>query len=111
MLAHGPSTQMLWTNDHALLPHQRSLAESLRWDLDLLTEDHRIMVQRLAMLPTPLFTVDEVLPMPVRNPLMLLSELLEASLIVADATDRYRYRLAPYVDEVALDLQEQVVGF
>ena len=111
LLAHGPSTQMLWTNDHALLPHQRSLAESLRWDLDLLTEDHRIMVQRLAMLPTPLFTVDEVLPMPVRNPLMLLSELLEASLIVADATDRYRYRLAPYVDEVALDLQEQVVGF
>lgn len=111
LLAQGPTTQMLWTNDHALLPHQRSLADSLRWDLDLLAEDHRTLVRRLAALPTRRFTVDDVLPMPVSNPLMLLSELLEASLIAADSGDRYRYRLAPYVDEVALDLTEQVVGF
>jgi hypothetical protein len=33
---------------------------------------------------------------------------------VADAGDRYRYRLAPYVDEVARDLTAEVdlpVGF
>jgi predicted ATPase/DNA-binding XRE family transcriptional regulator len=114
LLAHGPTTQMLWTNDHALLPHQRSLADSLRWDMDLLAEDHRTLLRGLAMLPTQRFTVDDVVPMPVSNPLTLLSDLLEASLIVADAGDRYRYRLAPYVDEVARDLTAEVdlpVGF
>jgi predicted ATPase len=114
LLAHGPTTQMLWTNDHALLPHQRSLADSLRWDLDLLAEDHRTLLRGLATLPTRQFTVDDVLPMPVSNPLTLLSDLLEASLIVADATDRYRYRLAPYVDELVQDLTAEVdlpVGF
>ena len=118
LLAHGPTMEMLWTNDHALLPHQRSLADSLRWDMDLLGEDHRTLLRRLAVLPARRFTVDDVVAddsaMPVSNPLTLLSDLLETSLIVADAGDRYRYRLAPYVGEVAQRLPPEVelpVGF
>ena len=118
LLAHGPTMEMLWTNDHALLRHQRSLADSLRWDMDLLAEDHRTLLRRLAALPSRRFTVDDVVAdgsaVPVSNPLTLLSDLLETSLIVADAGDRYRYRLAPYVGEVAQGMTSEVqlpVGF
>lgn len=110
LLKHGgPTMQMLRTRDHALLHHQRSLADSLRWDLDLLTDDHRWLLGRIiASFPARRFTAGDVLAeenpgraTAMANPLTLLSDLLEASLIVADPDDRYRYQLAPYVAEVA----------
>jgi predicted ATPase len=110
LLAHGPTKEMLWSNDHALLPHQRSLVGSLRWDMDLLTEDHRRLLAEIAAWPARRFTVDDIMSASgarataATAPLALLSDLLETSLIVADPRDKYRYRLAPYVAEVAAQL-------
>lgn len=107
LLACGPTMDMLWSNDHALLKHQRSVADGIRWNMDLLTDDHCQLLGRIAALPTRWFTVDDVaseqgLPgtRVAVNPLMLLSDLLETSLILADPCGPYRYRLAPYVADV-----------
>lgn len=106
LLAHGPAKEMLWSSDHALLPHQRSLVSSIRWDLGLLTEDHRELLSHLAAGQASRFTVDEIIsadgtPATSATTLLaLLPDLLETSLIVADPREAYRYRLAPYVAEV-----------
>jgi transcriptional regulator with XRE-family HTH domain len=101
--ACGPTMEMLWSNDHALLKHQRSVADGIRWNMDLLTDDHSQLLERIAALPTRWFTVDHVASQqgrPAVNPLMLMSDLLETSLILADPSDPYRYRLAPFVADV-----------
>jgi predicted ATPase/DNA-binding XRE family transcriptional regulator len=107
LLANGPTTEMLWSNDHALLRHQRSVAESVRWDLDLLTGDHERLLERITALPAPRFSLNDLVAEHGRletsaaaTPLALLSDLLETSLIVADPEELYQYRLAPYVGEV-----------
>jgi predicted ATPase/DNA-binding XRE family transcriptional regulator len=106
LLAHGPTMDMLWSNDRALLEHQRSAADSVRWNLDLLGDAHTRLLMRITALPTRLFTLDDVVAEPDRllpgraNPLTLLSDLHETSLVLADPQDRYRYRLAPFVAEV-----------
>lgn len=109
LLAHGPTMRMLWSNDHALLRHQRSVADSIRWDLDLFSADHRGLLTRIAALPTRRFTLDAVAAACERggpaavNPLTMLSDLLEMSLILPAPGDRECYLLAPYVAEVAGD--------
>ncbi len=115
LLAHGPTMRMLWSNDHALLPHQRSVADSIQWDLDLFSDEHRELLIRIAALPTRRFTLDAVAAAYERtglsaaaNPLTLLSDLLEMSLILADPGGRDCYRLAPYVAEVAGLVDERV---
>jgi transcriptional regulator with XRE-family HTH domain len=100
LLACGPTMDMLWSNDHALLKHQRSVAGGIRWNMDLLTDDHCQLLGRIAALPTRWFTVDDVASEQGLDPLMLLSDLLETSLILADPAGPYRYRLAPYVADV-----------
>jgi transcriptional regulator with XRE-family HTH domain len=103
LLACGPTMEMLWSNDHALLKHQRTVADGIRWNMDLLTDDHSQLLTRIAALPARWFTVDDVASqqgIPAVNPLMLLSDLLETSLILADPSDPYRYRLAPFVADV-----------
>jgi predicted ATPase len=106
LLAYGRTVEMLWSNDHALLRHQRSVAESIQWNLDLLSDDHGRLLARIAALPTCWFTLDDVaaeydrIGVTDSNPLTLLSDLHETSLILADLHDRYRYRLAPFVAEV-----------
>jgi len=116
LLAHGPTMRMLWSNDHALLRHQRSVVDSILWDLDLFSDEHRGLLTRIAALPTRRFTLDAVAAAYERtgltaaaNPLTLLSDLLEMSLILADPGDRDCYRLAPYVAEVA-GLDDRVVA-
>lgn len=106
LLAEGPTAEMLWTNDHGLLPHQRSVAESIRWDLDLLTEVHRDLLKRLMRDDREEFTVKEVMAESERlgvqgpaAPLAILSELRELSLVLADPDSPYRYRSAPFVHE------------
>lgn len=106
LLTHGPGVEMLWSNDHALLRHQRSVADSIQWNLDLLGDEHRALLTRIAAMPTRRFTLDHVVALTghpastAAGPFTLLSDLLELSLILADPDDRYRYHLAPYVAEV-----------
>ncbi|WP_328912330.1 MULTISPECIES: helix-turn-helix domain-containing protein [unclassified Streptomyces] len=107
LLADGPSVDLLRSNDHALLRHQRSVAEGIRWTLDLLTEDHRsVLTWIAAAVARRWFTLDDVaahgeagFPSAV-NPLLPFPDLLETSLVVSDPHHRYRYRLAPYVADV-----------
>ncbi|GAB3892892.1 hypothetical protein GCM10029964_068630 [Kibdelosporangium lantanae] len=101
LLEHGPSMEMFWSNDHALLPHQRSIMDSIGWNLDLLGDDHRALLARIAALPVGRFTMEDMVAAGHPGPWALLPDLLELSLVLADPDDRYRYRLAPYVAEVA----------
>lgn len=106
LLGFGPRMEMLRSNDHALPPHQRSVADSIRWDVDLLGDEHGRLLARIAALPTSRFTLDDVVAEHDRieiagaDPLTLLTDLHETSLIQADPDDRYRYRLAPFVADV-----------
>lgn len=108
LLADGPSAALLSSDDHALLRHQRSVAEGIRWSLELLTDDHRSLLTGIsATLARRWFTAEDVAARrgsgrraPEVNPLLLLPDLLDTSLVVADPDDRYRYRLAPFVAEV-----------
>jgi predicted ATPase/DNA-binding XRE family transcriptional regulator len=103
LLAYGPSMDMLWSSDHALLRHQRSVAGSIQWNVDLLSAEHGRLLARIAALPAGRFTLDDVVAEADRmgmtdgNPLTLLSDLHEISLVVADPDDRYSYRPAPFV--------------
>ena len=99
LLEHGLSMEMLWSNDHALLSHQRSIMDSVMWNLELLTDEHRALLARVAALPRGRFTMDDMVTGH-SSPWALLPDLLELSLVLTDPDDRYRYRLAPYVAEV-----------
>ncbi|MER6421961.1 helix-turn-helix domain-containing protein [Streptomyces sp. NPDC001137] len=115
LLTNGLIMQMLWTRDHALSSHQRSVAASISWDLDLLTDNHRRLLTRLATLRTPRFTVDDVAAefgarataVGGATQLVLLSDLLDLSLVVADSAEPCEYRLAPYVREVIRPSEEE----
>jgi predicted ATPase len=107
LLADGPAMKTLWSNDHALLRHQRSVADGIRWNLDLLTPDHRRLLRRIAALGVQWFTLEDVAVQQdapgsatALNPLAFVSDLLETWLLVAAPGDPYRYRLAPYVADV-----------
>lgn len=107
LLATGPALSMLRTSDHALLPHQRSLAGSIRWSVGLLTAEHQRLLRLLAVMPTTRFTVDDVAAVGERagcpgpeDPLGLLSDLIDNSLVTACRDRLYECRLAPYVREV-----------
>lgn len=106
LLAGGPALEMLFTNDHGLLRHQRSVADGIGWNLDLLTEDHSSLLHRLVARGDRRFQVDDVVAACAGldlaagvTPLTLLSELLETTLAVADPSALYHYRLAGYVPE------------
>jgi predicted ATPase/transcriptional regulator with XRE-family HTH domain len=108
MLACGPTVEMLWSDDHALLCHQKSAAAGIRWSMDLLSTDHHRLLRHLATLPRCGFSLEDSLAQyapssaaAAASPLMLLSDLLEMSLILADPDDHTCYRLAPYVAQVA----------
>lgn len=107
LLAGGPALEMLCTNDHGLLRHQRSVADSILWNLDLLTADHNRLLHRLVRRGDRRFQVDDVVAECAGldlaagvTPLTLLSELLETTLAVAERDTLYAYRLAVYVAEV-----------
>lgn len=98
MLAHGPAPEMLWSHDQALLPHQRSVADSIRWSLDLLSDDHRKLLERIAALPAGRFVLDDITADHAGpNPLTLVSDLLDSSLLLPDPAYPYRYQMAQFV--------------
>ncbi|MFC8453494.1 helix-turn-helix domain-containing protein [Kitasatospora sp. NPDC057223] len=107
MLSYGPTPEMLWSNDHALLRHQRSVTDSILWSIGLLGEEHRLLLERIAALPTRRFVLDEITAEYDRlgrgtspNPLTLVSDLLDTSLLLPDPAHHYHYRAAPFVAEV-----------
>ncbi|MEU0150098.1 helix-turn-helix domain-containing protein [Streptomyces sp. NPDC006288] len=109
MLSYGPTPEMLWSNDHALLRHQRSVTDSILWSVDLLSDDHRLLLERIASLPARRFVLDEISTPYDRsgratgpNPLTLVSDLLDTSLLLPDPAHPYHYRLAPFGAEVLL---------
>ncbi|MFC8226192.1 helix-turn-helix domain-containing protein [Streptomyces sp. NPDC057287] len=109
MLSYGPTPEMLWSNDHALLRHQRSVTDSILWSVDLLSKDHRLLLERIAALPSRRFVLDEISAGYDRsgrpegpNPLTLVSDLLDTSLLLPDPAHPYHYRLAPFGAEVLL---------
>jgi transcriptional regulator with XRE-family HTH domain len=106
LLACGPSLDMLSTSDPALLPHQRSAAASISWELGLLPIPHRRLLARMAARTEETFTFDDMIAeygrLPeagIGNPLTLTSELIDCTLVQPDAHDRHRYRLGPYVSD------------
>ncbi|MFC9285576.1 helix-turn-helix domain-containing protein [Streptomyces sp. NPDC057052] len=109
MISYGPTPEMLWSNDHALLRHQRSVSDSILWSVDLLSDDHRLLLERIAALPTRRFALDEINTQYDRpghgsttNPLTLVSDLLDTSLLLPAPLHPYHYQLAPFVAEVLL---------
>jgi transcriptional regulator with XRE-family HTH domain len=111
LLASGPELALLSTNDHALLPHQRSLAAGIQWSIDLLTTEHRLLLAQLADQPMARFSLDEVTAAYERldaadlagresSQFSLFSDLLEMSLVEATPGELYEYQMAPYVGEV-----------
>lgn len=102
LLATGPALGMLRTTDQALLPHQRSLAGSVRWSLGLLTAGHRQLLRQLASLPGTRFALDDVVAVNdvpeypgMAGTLDLLSDLIDSSLVCRGRGSEYR--LASYV--------------
>jgi predicted ATPase/DNA-binding XRE family transcriptional regulator len=104
LLAGGPSLDMLSTGDHALLPHQRSVAAGIGWDLDLLPAGHRRLLGRLAARAGETFTFDDVVAEhegrpedTPADPMITIAELVGCPLVQPAGPERHRYRLAPYV--------------
>jgi predicted ATPase/class 3 adenylate cyclase len=97
--------RLLAGGDRALLPRQQTLRALIDWSYDLLSEPERTVFRRLAVF-TGGWTLDAaeiVVPgNEVRegDVLQLLTQLVEKSLVVSDAT-RQRYRLLDTVGEYA----------
>ncbi|MEV6596764.1 helix-turn-helix domain-containing protein [Actinoplanes sp. NPDC051346] len=107
LLAAGPTLGMLRTSDHSLLPHQRSLAASIRWSIALLTDQNRGLLRRLADLPPTRFGIDDVLAAgdtpageDPASTMCLFSDLVDSGLLTAFTDRLHEYRLLPYVREV-----------
>ncbi|MDG4830673.1 helix-turn-helix domain-containing protein [Solwaraspora sp. WMMD1047] len=103
LLAAGPALSMLSTSDHSLAPHQRSVAGSIRWSIDLLSDGHRWLLRHIAGLPHAEFDHEQVLAAAGADQESVLchfSDLVDHGLITACRDHLYRYRLMPYVGEV-----------
>ncbi|WP_018788863.1 hypothetical protein [Micromonospora sp. CNB394] len=114
LLACGPSLDMLSTNDHALMPHQRSAAASIGWDVDLLPIGHRRILARMAARTEATFTFDDIVAECERlpevetgNPIALASELIGCTLVQPGVPGRHHYRLGPYVADF---VRQQGIG-
>ncbi|MCL2555109.1 MAG: hypothetical protein FWE75_23575, partial [Actinomycetia bacterium] len=94
--------ELLGFPDLSLLPHQRSLAASLRWSWDLLTGRQQALLARLAAEPGPVSSDGPELeclePQFSRTEAMcLLAELADASLLQVRRGPRYEYRMLRHV--------------
>jgi predicted ATPase len=97
--------QLLHQVNAADLPHQRTLADSVRWSYDLLTHDQRELLHRLAAFRGT-FTSEEAerscdqdQPASEGKVLGLLSELVDSSLVQVSRGTHYSYCLLGYVRE------------
>jgi transcriptional regulator with XRE-family HTH domain len=101
LLADDRATRLLGSADFAVLPHQRTLADSLRWSLSLLDERQRNFLTRLARFPglTHPATGEGV---------ELLAELADASLLQVVRGSQYEYRMMRHVRAFLVDCLEPV---
>ena len=107
LLRDGPITQMLGQPRLAELPHHRTLANSVRWSYDLLTEKQRGLLHLLAAFPGT-FTIEDVERLYGRSGahgtdvMGQFAELVDSSLVLVERRLRYSYRLLGYVREFVL---------
>ncbi|MDI1464793.1 helix-turn-helix domain-containing protein [Catellatospora sp. KI3] len=114
LLADNRWLHSLGWADGTALPHQRSLAASLDWSLDLLDDRHRRLLLRLADRHRPgdpfssgdlAHEEDEFGQAP-----ELLAELAESSLLLVDRGRRYEFRLLRHVQAMLAEAPGRWAG-
>lgn len=110
LLREGPISQVLGRAAAAGLPHQSTLAESVRWSYDLLVPHQRQLLHELAGFAGP-FTIEDLEQLrhraaaPSSNLVGQLSELVDESLVQVRRGPQYKYRLLSFVGEYVRSLQ------
>ncbi|MBS2964180.1 XRE family transcriptional regulator [Actinocrinis puniceicyclus] len=110
LLRDGPGSQVLGRAAHAGLPHQATLAESVRWSYELLAPNHRALLHELAGFAGP-FTIEDLEQLrhraatPSSDLVGQLSELVDESLVQVRRGPQYKYRLLSFVGEYVRSLQ------
>lgn len=106
--------RLLTTGSRTALPRQQTLRATLDWSYDLLTEDARVVLRRLAIFPGS-FTAEAASAIASDERIDdcavidLVSQLVSRSLVVADtATSRARYRLLETTRAYALEKLAEV---
>jgi predicted ATPase/class 3 adenylate cyclase len=103
--------RLLTGGNRAALPRQQTLRALIDWSYDLLTEDERVLLRRLAVFAGG-WTVDAAEAVgaggthEMTNVLDLLTRLVEKSLVAREAPDGGRYRLLETVRQYA---QEKLI--
>jgi predicted ATPase/DNA-binding winged helix-turn-helix (wHTH) protein len=110
----GNRFRVLTGNAHGALPRQQTLRATLDWSYDLLGEDERVVLRRLAIFPGS-FTLDAASAVASDDRIDhyavidLLSQLVARSLVVADpAASGARYRLLETTRAYALEKLAEV---
>ncbi|WP_245667884.1 ATP-binding protein [Actinomadura macra] len=94
------------------LPHQRTLTNSVEWSYDLLEEESRAVLHRLAAL-SGVFTIEDAESVcdrgdaPIPDLVGRLSTLVDSSLVQVQRGPRYSYRLLGYVREIVTMVGER----
>ncbi len=101
--------KLLISGNHTALPRQQTLRATLDWSYDLLADDERVMLRRLAIFPGS-FTLEAASAVASDTAIDefavidLLSQLVARSLVIADTTDAgARYRLLETTRAYALE--------
>lgn len=100
LLSDPHGTALLGSADTSVLPHQRSVEDSLRWSLDLLDERHQEVLARLADGPesTALDVGGAVeAGSTVAQTVELLADLVDASLLEVKRGRSYEYRMLRHI--------------
>lgn len=109
-LLRDESLLMLGRAEAVGLPHQRTLNSSVQWSYDLLNEDQRRLLHRLAKLSGS-FMIEDIERLHCRDGVSApdlfgqLSGLVDSSLVQVRRGPRYSYRLLGYVREFVNSLQ------
>ncbi len=107
LLRDDSITQILGQARSADSPHHRTLADSVRWSYDMLTQKQRALLDQLADMDGA-FTIEDVeylhrsSDISAPDVFSLLAELVDSSLIHVERGPRYSYRLLGYVREFVL---------
>jgi predicted ATPase/transcriptional regulator with XRE-family HTH domain len=108
LLGQSHSMNLLGSADAGALPHQRTLAASLQWSLDLLEERHQRLLAQLAsqqQAGVP-FSAGE-LEFADGEAVELLADLADASLVQVVRGHRYEYRLLRHVQTMLSGMLER----
>lgn len=98
LLRDGTVAQVLGQATGSVHPHQRTLAENVRWSHRLLTAEQRSLLRQLALFGGR-FTIEEVEAACGREAIGTLTELVDASLVQVHRRAQYTYSLLAVVRE------------